>query len=1525
MLLIRTPGYADGFNRDLGGKSVGEPGIQCLDQDIPFPLDGIAVCMPAVTVEGSHPLAVDIELAVKVIGGVSNLDDGSDREFLLINVCDSVPGNAPLLDMLCGHFYKAAVIARKCGVCCSVRIDSNCHGLRCAGIAVAGRRRSVRHIGCHNISTGRQGVFPGLQLVGGSVARTGIGYRESRGQRRGIGQPGGSMRDIQRSGVLGIEAGKLGGHNAVFMHVDRNRIRCEAVGVSEGRTAVGYSCGYGIPSRRYGIGTCRHTGRGDRADVGIGRCKTCRQFRRGRNPGSDMRYVQDTFLRFRRGFLPVADKLKGDRFIVIMGSIIRPVLFYCCFGPGRRVGDDHLSVREINFLRGRLFLFGCLVVLTDDILAVHGQSRFFGEIIQFPFIAVSIPPVRGHTRERACPVLRGFVRTHGQHFLNGRIKDRIAVHGQVFLIVRPGSQVCHRFAVICFLPFRVIQFEGRHSICRDRRAVRPELFHFQAGMARVDINVIDVELNNTVLLFHIVQRLERADNLGNSSVHRIIHGVDLAQMARIRIGFLVIILVAAAYVFGRDVGFLVFPGVSRCVHKGLRDGAFIFRHVIHAGFDGIVIHDCHAVRPDCDILGVVFCVAGRNKFRSVLVDVDLRHNIGIGDQAVCVLGCVSVDVHAVDDLLCRMDQHSVFIHDLLCHFQRHNACAGCFGISAQDKVHAASVYDAAALPQVIVPADRRTFIELVIVGEAGRHIHVHVQGQRLIGAVSHLFIQLAPVRIHHVEVFVLDRRDHIGDLVVQPFTLHAVGVGILPPVIGRTDFRHLEPAFNADLHGADIVMGVGGIACDDKRVIQLVVILIVRLDRGVFHVFGINGYFGAQIQRRVRSDVIFNHRARIRIPVIICTVRQGYINPGFTGDGDVDMVYGMVPGDGIPDLRRIREQDLHTVVRRLLPHQADRHSVAVQFHTQVIAAVPGLCVHLLAVIVHVGAAFGVRRPVDGVGIIDISFIVPPGLVGMRIESNISAVFLGQGVGLARIQVTPVIVGRQLIGSISGRFRPEVDMPVRIGSVNRPQHGVVHCHTVGHRVIIDGRQGGVIVDDIVISVIFRQNHVFLAVFHNGIGKLQVKKVIAGASLVPSGKPGSGVKLVQPVGITADACGDQVFPVTVPCNPESLGRTAHSSVGAAWVTAVQIHIQLVSLGVRCKDIIDARGVCRFESPDRGFVRVSCFMELVCGAQINRTRHILAVVAHGEPSAVQVPQVVLGCAGGHGDHTVYREGISLELNTGFCTDICGKDIRLRFREVNHKQFICPFLRSVRQADLHGNIAVRLDLLSAGPDLDIKEPSVLVFINVYGLIAGNPVRLLKGCPHGLPQVFRVLRITGLQLRHRQFRVRRDLRVRSVGHADLIGISVRGQNLLCDLFPLHHAEHGEAVRGKGYRVDRFAVPFRAVLIRIRFGFNDDRLVIFNMNCLDVVLFRQFDDIPEEDLYIHIRLRFHFLPAADESDVKIPLQGDLAPLLTQRFLGHAAVKSIFRCARPDLPNLHFRIFREARVRTVGSGHSIIVC
>ena len=237
-----------------------------------------------------------------------------------------------------------------------------------------------------------------------------------------------------------------------------------------------------------------------------------------------------------------------------------------------------------------------------------------------------------------------------------------------------------------------------------------------------------------------------------------------------------------------------------------------------------------------------------------------------------------------------MDHQSVFIHNLFGNLKRHNAVAGCFRITAQDKVHAAAVDDSAALPEVVVPVRGRTLVGGIEVGEAGRHVHVHVQGQRFIRAVGHFFIQLAAVRIHHVEVLVLDGGNNVGNRVIQAFPLHAVGVGILPPVVVGTDLRHLEPAFHTNLDSTEVVMGIGGVTGNDERVIQFVIVLVVRLDRGVFHIFGIDGYFGAEIQGNVRGNVIFNHLPGRRILVVIGAVCQGHGDPGFAGDGDINMV-----------------------------------------------------------------------------------------------------------------------------------------------------------------------------------------------------------------------------------------------------------------------------------------------------------------------------------------------------------------------------------------------------------------------------------------------------------------------------------------------------------------------------------------------------------------------------------------------------------------------------------------------------------
>ena len=246
--------------------------------------------------------------------------------------------------------------------------------------------------------------------------------------------------------------------------------------------------------------------------------------------------------------------------------------------------------------------------------------------------------------------------------------------------------------------------------------------------------------------------------------------------------------------------------------------------------------------------------------------------------------------------------------------------------------------------------------------------------------------------------------------------------------------------------------------------------------------------------------------------------------------------------------------------------------------------------------------------------------------------------------------------------------------------------------------------------------------------------------------------------------------------------------------------------------------------------------------------------------------------------------------------------------FCEVHHMEFFPGFGIGQPDADVHRN--QRFNLLSVHKDGDVVQARQAYVIRSQG--GGSLL------PVGFPQV-----AARRDFLHQQFRVFRNPGFRPVGHVDFIGVAVRGQDLLGNLRPLNHTEHGETVRSEGYGINHFAVSLCGALIGICFGFNDLCFVVFDMNRMDVMVVRQFDDVLKDNLYIHIRLGFQFPASADEGDVKEPLQGDFAPLFRQCFLGHAAVQGIFRRAGADFPDFHLRIRRETGFRSVGRCHHII--
>ena len=167
-----------------------------------------------------------------------------------------------------------------------------------------------------------------------------------------------------------------------------------------------------------------------------------------------------------------------------------------------------------------------------------------------------------------------------------------------------------------------------------------------------------------------------------------------------------------------------------------------------------------------------------------------------------------------------------------------------------------------------------------------------------------------------------------------------------------------------------------------------------------------------------------------------------------------------------------------------------------------------------------------------------------------------------------------------------------------------------------------------------------------------------------------------------------------------------------------------------------------------------------------------------------------------------------------------------------------------------------------------------------------------------------------------------RDLRFGAVADFDLVGIAVGSHDLLGDPGQLDHAADGGNVGGKGDGIDGFVVVTGG-FGGIGVGFDDGGLVFGDLDRLDVLLFRQLDLVPEDDLDVNIRLGFDLLTVADIGNIEIALQRDFAPVLAQGFVGHATVNGIFRRTGHNLPDLQLGARRKAGLRAVGSGHHVV--
>ena len=239
----------------------------------------------------------------------------------------------------------------------------------------------------------------------------------------------------------------------------------------------------------------------------------------------------------------------------------------------------------------------------------------------------------------------------------------------------------------------------------------------------------------------------------------------------------------------------------------------------------------------------------------------------------------------------------------------------------------------ALLPFSLVPGDRGALVVLVpIVKALGQVEHLR-RAEGISVRVHQLGFFSVRILIFPVKLNLLRDRDCIVDAAVKPLLQIFLAEGIfyiivvIPKPVGILiiwiQISHLEGTLQADLHGAEAVFHILGIAADIERVIQQLAGLCGESgDHRPLHIVGSNRHFLLhQIQR---DRIVGGDLQRPGIPavvlVVIGAVSQGHLHGGDAFDGDVDMIDRMVDISGLRhrghacqiDLGRIRRGSIAT-------------------------------------------------------------------------------------------------------------------------------------------------------------------------------------------------------------------------------------------------------------------------------------------------------------------------------------------------------------------------------------------------------------------------------------------------------------------------------------------------------------------------------------------------------------------------------------------------------------------------------------
>ena len=263
--------------------------------------------------------------------------------------------------------------------------------------------------------------------------------------------------------------------------------------------------------------------------------------------------------------------------------------------------------------------------------------------------------------------------------------------------------------------------------------------------------------------------------------------------------------------------------------------------------------------------------------------------------------------------------------------------------------------------------------------------------------------------------------------------------------------------------------------------------------------------------------------------------------------------------------------------------------------------------------------------------------------------------------------------------------------------------------------------------------------------------------------------AAVVFVEVVGILPVAPADRVGPVRSLRYGQALPAAAQTDVGLGAVVGIGAEVQVFLLPVHHRvDVVHALGAGGLKGPLRGVCRaalcdpggrhvVHLRREQIAAPAADLHRAAGQIVCRGRPRA--------------GDDAVGGEAVcgEAQLRALLPLRLLRRDESgSRIREVDDLQV---FLRGVGQGDAHRDLRGGLHGLAAGDNVNVEESG-----------EGDVLRLDLEPPGRLRQILLVMGRALQHLADPELRAVGNLRVASVGHRDVVGAAVGGQNLLGNL-----------------------------------------------------------------------------------------------------------------------------------------------